>query len=190
MKQMQNVPLVMPGDFISTSEEYDPGPGVYEEDGNLYASQTGRLLINHDEFTAQVKPVTSTIIDLQPGMEVIGQINRMKESAVVMQVVAVVGHGTRVEAELEATLHVSKVAREYVDRLRDRFRLLDTVRARVLSVEPSLQVETAYREGGVVSALCGQCRQPLGFHHRKLRCQRCERTEYRQLSAAFGQAVS
>lgn len=181
--------LVFPGDFISTSEEHTPGPGVFEEDGNLYASQTGLLKFNDDEFQAVVQPVTDTVIEIKPSMEIIGQITRIKESAVVLNIIAVVGHGTRIDVEQEATLHVSKVAREYVDRLRDRFRLLDTVRAGVLSVDPSVQVETAYPNGGVVSALCGSCRKPMIRKDRDLWCEKCERTEHRMLSAAYGQAT-
>ncbi len=181
--------IVFPGDFISTSEEHTPGPGVFEEDGNLYASQTGLVNLDNDDFQAQVKPLTDTVIKIQPSMEIIGQITRIKESAVVMKIIAVVGEGTRIDVELEATLHVSKVAREYVDRLRDRFRLLDTVRAGVLSVDPSVQVETAYANGGVVNALCGSCRKPMTRKDRDLWCEQCERTESRMLSAAYGQAT-
>lgn len=181
--------LVFPGDFISTSEEHAPGRGVFEEDGNLYASQTGHLKFDEDEFQALIQPVTDTVIEVRPSMEIIGQITRIKESAVVMAVIAVVGHGTRIDVELEATLHVSKVASEYVDRLRDRFKLLDTVRAGVLSVNPSIQVETAYANGGVVNALCGSCRRPMTRKDRDVWCEKCERTEHRMLSAAYGQAT-
>ncbi len=182
--------IVIPGDFISTSEEHTPGPGVFEEDGNLYASQTGTLRFDDDEFKALVDPVTNTVIDLKPRMEIIGQVQRIKESAVVMKIIAVIDKGTRINVELEATLHVSKVAREYVDRLRDRFRLLDSIRSRILSVDPSVQVETAYREGGVVSALCGSCREPMTLKGHDLWCEKCERKEFRQLSSAYGQAAT
>jgi len=187
---MTDTQLVFPGDFISTSEEHTPGPGVFEENGNLYACQTGLLKFDDDEFKALVEPVTDTVIKIRPSMEIIGQVFRIKESAVVLKIIAIVGQGTRIDVEQEATLHVSKVAQEYVDRLRDRFRLLDTVRAGVLSVDPSVQVETAYDNGGVVTALCGMCRKPLVSKGRELWCEKCERTEYRQLSAAYGQAVT
>ena len=41
--------LVIPGDKLASSIEYLPGNGVYEENGDIFASVSGTLIENMEE---------------------------------------------------------------------------------------------------------------------------------------------
>ena len=48
--------FVVPGDLVGTSEEYLPGNGTYEENGNIYANITGKIAINKKERSVYIEP--------------------------------------------------------------------------------------------------------------------------------------
>ena len=41
--------FVMPGDFLSVSEEFLPGPGAYEDDGSVKSGVPGNVLVDREE---------------------------------------------------------------------------------------------------------------------------------------------
>ena len=41
--------FVMPGDFLSVSEQFLPGQGAYEDDGSVKSGVPGNVLIDEEE---------------------------------------------------------------------------------------------------------------------------------------------
>ncbi len=70
--------FVIPGDMIGTSEEFLPGQGTYEDNGNIYAITTGRVAYNKKERSISITPVTNTPPTPKEGDIVIGQRYRHK----------------------------------------------------------------------------------------------------------------
>src|SRR5436309_13358514 len=47
--------LVLPGDAIAASEEYEPGEGTYERDGEILAATPGLPDLDSQNFVARVR---------------------------------------------------------------------------------------------------------------------------------------
>ena len=47
--KMESGDFVMPGDFLSVSEQFLPGQGAYEDDGSVKSGVPGNVLIDEDE---------------------------------------------------------------------------------------------------------------------------------------------
>jgi len=177
--------LVLPGEEVAVVEEYEAGEGTYEEEGRLYASLPGRLELDSEHRIARVVPVNPPAI-LREGDVIYGTISDIRPSMVEARVLAIHGRDRQVAGEIDASLHISKIANAYVEDPRDAVRLGDIVRARVIQTDPSLQVTTAERLLGVVLALCANCRRPMERRGDVVHCLRCDRTDHRKLAADYG----
>ncbi|MCD6243607.1 MAG: exosome complex RNA-binding protein Csl4 [Candidatus Korarchaeota archaeon] len=64
--------IVVPGENLGVVEEYIPGEGIREEDGNLYSVYLGSLF--EKEVKLSVRPLKRTILPLRPGEIALGEI--------------------------------------------------------------------------------------------------------------------
>ncbi len=181
--------IVLPGDFIGTSEEFIPKDGAFEDKGNIYAAIAGIVKINNKERSVSVSPVTNIPPRLQVGDIVIGMITDLKESVALVEIAGIKGRGERaiVDAE-EAAIHVSNVKDAYVKDLRFEFAPFDIVKARVLDLK-NMRLTTVNKELGVMKAYCSNCRTVLKKDNGRLKCPECKRTETRKLSSDYGTGI-
>mgnify|MGYP001571369251 CR=1 FL=1 len=52
--------IVLPGDVIAATEEYEAGEGTYESEGQIYAAMPGILDLDGENFVARVQPFNDT----------------------------------------------------------------------------------------------------------------------------------
>lgn len=176
---------VLPGEELAVVEEYEAGEGTYEENGRVYAAQPGMLTLDAEHRVARVAPFNPPA-HLSIGDVIYGTVTEIRSSMAEARVAAIHGRDRQVAGELDASLHVSKIANAYVEDIRDTMRLGDTLRMRVVQTDPSLQVTTAERNLGVVLALCTFDRSPMELRGDHVWCPRCERTSRRKLAADYG----
>lgn len=176
--------IVFPGERVAVSEEYLPGPGTYEAEGDIYATQIGELDLDAKEKVASVQGLNPPV-ELQVGDVALGTVERLRSTMAVVKVEAVEGNPRQVTGETEGTIHISKVSESYTEDLKDAMRLADIVRARVIQVNPSLQLATNEPSLGVVLGLCTRDRFPLVKKGRDLFCTVCERVEPRKVAALY-----
>lgn len=175
---------VFPGEEVAISEEYIPGDGTYEAGGKIYAALVGELNLDRSDMVARVRGYNPPL-ELKPGDIVIGNVEDVKSSMVIVEVVAVEGKNRSITGETEGTIHISKVSEGYTRDIGREYRSGDIIRARVLQVKPSLQLATNARDLGVVKAFCSRCRSPLELKGRELYCQQDERSEPRKISTEY-----
>ena len=180
--------MVLPGDPIAAAEEYEAGEGTYERDGQIFAAMPGMLELDGENFVARVRPF-NPLAELKTGDIVYGTISEIRSSMAEATISAIHGSKREITGETEGAVHVSKISTEYVDEIRNAFRLGDIIRAKVIQVRPSLQLTTAEPNLGVVKALCSRCRGPMEIHERGLWCTRCEQGESRKVAADYGQLL-
>jgi len=178
--------LVLPGDAIAASEEYEAGEGTYEKDGEIFAATPGLLDLDSQNFVARVRPF-NPLAELKVGDIVYGSISDIRSSMAEATVAAVHGSKREITGETEGAIHVSKISTEYVDDIHNAFHLGDIVRAKVIQAKPSLQLTTAEPTLGVVKAMCSRCRGPLELRGRDLWCPRDERAEQRKIATDYGE---
>nr|WP_048151295.1 exosome complex RNA-binding protein Csl4 [Palaeococcus ferrophilus] len=187
-KHVKNGDFVLPGDYLGVIEEYLPGEGVVEDNGELYATRAGKVRINMERMEISVEPATDTPPIPRRGDIVLAEVIDVKPQAVVLNVVRIEGRNDLrgIATSTLASLHVSQVREGYVESLSSEFKIGDIVRARVIGTEKSpLQLTTKGPTLGVVYALCSRCRTPLVRRGNQLVCPNCGSVETRKLSSLY-----
>jgi exosome complex component CSL4 len=180
--------IVVPGDFLGTSEEFTPGSGVYDEKGNIYASVTGGVNIT-DKRVIEVQPSVDTPPTLNEGDVVLGRIEDIRDTIAVVNIACMKGHeGRAIAASTQGIIHISNVKSGYVNELQHEFGYLDLVMARVIDAK-ALRLSTDGKDLGVIKAICVKCKGDLKRKGNTLACERCKRVEVRKMSEDYGKGL-
>ncbi len=182
---MQQKP-VLPGDALSTEEEFEPGANAFAEDGNIFASAGGTVTVDAKHKLIGVQPAKH-VKQLQPGAIVFATVVFVKESSVIVSLLPGTEKNERlVISQSSAMLPVRNVSRDYVENLRDCFRIGDLIKARVTKASNlGVDLATAEPELGVVKAFCVKCRHPLHLFGSSLKCLNCGNSEQRKTSKDY-----
>lgn len=179
--------MVFPGDELGVAEQFMPGPGTYEEDGMVYAAWIGEAHLDPKSFKAEVHPRTKTPATFEEGDLLIGRVRSLRKSFVSVDVVAKADMPDREPvSEARGTLHISKISNDYIDQIEDAFRVGDIIRARVIEVEPAIQLITKDDELGVLLARCPKCRTVMETKGHGLVCPDCDWKSRAKLAADYG----
>jgi exosome complex component CSL4 len=178
--------LVMPGDQLSTSEELLPGDGTFEENGIIRAARIGTYVVNEKHRTAEVKPATSTPVVLARGDTVLAKVIMAKSTMIIVEVVHVAGKPRSISGDTDATIHVKEIAQGFIKEASSEYKAEDYIRARVIQVKPSVQLETKDRNLGAIRALCSKCRHLLVKKGNILECENCGNKEHRRIAEDYG----
>ncbi len=178
------------GDYLGVIEEFLPGEGVREENGELYATRAGKVRIDPPEkMEISVEPVTDVPPLPRVGDVVIGRVVEVKPQAVIVQIIGIEGreNDREIATSKLAGIHISEVKGGFVEDITKEFKIGgDVIRARVIANEKSpIQLSTNGSDLGVVYALCSRCRTPLIRRGDKLICPRCGNVETRKLSSLY-----
>ena len=177
---------VFPGDEVAVEEEYLASDGTFSSDGRIYAAQIGILELNEEEMTARVISPNPPNI-LKEGDIVYAVVSDIRSTMATADVFAKEGTLREIGNETYATIHVSKISQGYTDDVSKELRKGDYIRARVISVKPSLQLATKDDHLGVIRSLCGTCKSELKRKGKtQLYCENCERSFMRKLAADYG----
>ena len=184
---MESKRLVYPGDPIGVAEEFVPGPGTYEENGEVFAATMGYLKLDTDDFVASVERFTPEPAVVKPGDLVIGVVNMTRGSMAIVEVKAIAHNPRRhVGGDTNGTLHVSKASEQYVSSMDDAFRVRDIVRARVLGTDPAIQLTTKGPDLGVLKSYCPRCGTPMHRKGKGLLCPECDWKATGKLADDYG----
>ena len=181
--------FVVPGDLVGTSEEYLPGSGTYEENGNIYADITGKISINAKERSVFIEPVIKAPPVPHEGDIVVGRVVDIKGSVALVELSRIKGHLDReIAGNTSAAIHISNVKDSYVQDLAQEFGYQDIVKAKVIDTK-NMRLSTVDKSLGVLTSQCSRCRTPLKLEAGKLKCPQCERRETRKLSSDYGKGI-
>lgn len=184
---MADSEIVFPGDELGVAEQFMPGEGTYEEDGMVYAARMGVPELDPASFQAIVHPRTNVPATLTEGDLVIGRVVSLKKSFVSVEVKAKADEPDReLPGTGRGTLHISKISPDYLDQIEDAFRIGDLIRARVIDVDPSIQLLTKDDELGVLVARCPKCRTVMEPRGKGLVCPECEWKSRAKMAADYG----
>jgi len=178
--------IVLPGDQVSTSEELLPGEGTFEEDGIIRASRAGIYVVDEKQRRATIKPLTSIPVEIKKGDIVLAEVESVRSSMIIANVIHVTGKPRAISSDTNATLRVSEIANTYIKDPSTEFAPGDIIRAIVTQVKPSLQLITKDRNLGVIKAVCSKCRHPLISKGNVLECTNCNNKERRKTADDYG----
>ncbi len=178
--------FVMPGDQLSTSEELLPGDGTFEENGIIRAARIGTYVVDEKHRTAEVKPVSSTPVLLKRGDTVIAKVIMAKPTMIIADVIHVTGRNRSISGDTDATIHVKEIAQGFIKDASTEYKAEDYIRAKVIQVKPSVQLQTKDRNFGAIKALCSKCRHALIKKSHGLECENCGNKEHRRIADDYG----
>ena len=188
--------LVLPGDIIGTSEEFISGNNTYKKGGNIYSTATGSIKINTKTRNISVIPETDVPPMIEKGDVVIGRVNDLRSSMVLVEIAKIEGKGDREIVNLQnAAIHVSNIKDSYVKDVMFEFSPFDIIKARVIDLK-TMRLTTSGKDLGVIKAYCGKCHLALdkasddGDKSNKLKCPVCGNIESRKLSSDYGITIA
>ena len=182
---MTQIKEVFPGDEVAEEEEYMAAEGTFAENGKVYASTIGILDLDDDECVAKVispnPPNTLKIGDV-----IYAQVGEIRKTMAVAEALCKETCTRAIASDTNGTLHVSKISPNYTDDVAKELRKGDLIRARVIGVDPSLQLTTKDDHLGVVRSRCGICKTELIRKGDGLFCTECNRRTPRKLADDYG----
>lgn len=179
--------IVFPGDKLSTSEELLAGDGTYDDDeGIIRAARLGEYNVDTKAHAATVKPVTSIPVLVQKGDTILAEVRSVRSSMIIADVIHVIGKERAISGDTNGTLHISEISTSYVKDPEGVFTLGDIFRAKVIQVDPSLQLTTKGANFGVIKGFCTECRNPLEKKKSLLECPVCGHREKRKMARDYG----
>lgn len=174
--------FVMPGDKLGYAEEYAAGKGVYEENGELFASVAGRVVMKNRVIS--VEPV-KRIPEINKGDVVVGRIIDLRNSLALVEIARKEGSDRGLMHTGLGAIHISNVQPGYLKDISTAFGYRDIVRARVVDVE-QMRLSTKEEGMGVIKAICSVCKEGLVLEKDKLVCPSCGNVEKRRISPEYG----
>ncbi|MDO8647137.1 MAG: exosome complex RNA-binding protein Csl4 [Candidatus Diapherotrites archaeon] len=180
--------IVMPGDFLSTEEEFTPGLNAFSNDeGRVLSDSVGIPSFNIQKHEVDVDKKSRTVKVAGIGNVVFGRIMLVKDNMVVLELFGSECNGEpRRLLQSSGTIMVSRVSNNYVKRLDDEFRIGDLVKAKIVeSNSYGIELTTSEPNLGVIRAFCITCRQELGMFSGKLKCTNCGSQEQRKTATDY-----
>lgn len=180
--------LTFIGDYVGTIEEFFPGDGTYDEDGKVYTSKIGKLVLDKEKHIARVLGKTS--YQLTPGKVILGEVTNIKKSVVIVNIKRIIDNfPITFDLDINAAIYISNVSFEFIDDLNNYFGIGDIVKAKVILQRGALIGLSTKNDYGVVLAFCKKCRNPLKLVKNKpntLYCENCKREEKRKVAIDYG----
>ena len=106
--------FVFPGEEVASEEEYLAAEGTFAENGIVYASQVGELVLDDAECVAKVISPNPPHI-LAVGDIVYGIVGDIRSTMATADVFVKDGVERRLGGDTYATIHVSKISQGYTD---------------------------------------------------------------------------
>jgi len=179
----ENKKVAVPGEQLGVEEEYVPGNNVYVEDGQLYSNTYGAVDLDSQNKKIGVVAENKVAIP-EVGDIVEGVIIGVKEDSCSVTIVAIKGKKP-LSGNFSGVLHVSQVAKSYVNTIFDAVNLNDRILAKVMTSWAPYQLSTADDDLGVIYSTCTRCGEELVFKRGGLFCRRDKLFERKKISRSY-----
>ncbi len=177
--------VALPGDFVSSPEEFLAGQNTYEQGDSVRASLPGRVERDLSKREVAVRPVV-VARTLKVGDVVVGQVEAAMTSTAGVKIRYL--NGVETLASFPGTISTRSERAGRGER-RTYVKLGDVVRARVVSTLNGMNMLSIDEPHlGVVAAMCSVCGAVLVRGDGRARCEQCGNVEERKFADDFGTA--
>lgn len=181
--------FVMPGDKISTEEEFIPSSNVFAENGNVYSAVIGKPKVTDGKIC-----VTSSkgIYKYGKGMFVSGTVVGDLKSVLFIDIDDIRMDGARYVAVKDGKIILPKprMGASMQRPQRDEMRpcaSTDIVLARIFAEDDdSYMLSLRDPESGVIAASCERCGSPMHVKNDVVSCESCEYVTRKKVSPLYG----
>ncbi len=175
--------FVVPGIKIGVIEEVSPGQGTYVENGKIYSSITGNILVELLSREVTVLPKVRRPIVPRIGSIVTGVVRNVQKNANIRMFEV---DGKTASGFFSGLLHISNVSNRFVKTMFDAFKPGDIIRAEVISTANQVfHLSTDGPKLGVLHARCSNCGSQLTKTGYVLHCPSCKRRTNRKTASDF-----
>ncbi len=178
--------VVLPGEELSTAEEFEEGENTFQERDSIYSDSLGKAEFDAENYVVNVEKKKNVKL-FHPGTKVYGKVTSIRKNSVRIKILeAYDGKEPRVFMKSHASIMISMISKDYVKDLRSCYRIGDIIAAEVEDVKPyGINLRTDKPELGVVRAYCAKCRAPMHLSNGKLMCTACGGIGTRKLSSEY-----
>jgi exosome complex component CSL4 len=188
MNERRNGQFVLPGQKLGVIEEFIPDLGTFVDDGIIYASNTGLVLMDLSNKTVSVYSKVLNFNFPEVGNVVIGIVKAVQSSQAIIRI-NMLGKKA-LSGFFTGAIHVSDVSFKYTDNMSNIFKVGDIVRAKVISrTNKTFHLSTKGNNLGVISSYCSLCGEILSIDRKRLLCKKCGSIENRKISVDYGKDV-
>lgn len=173
--------FVFPGDYLGVIEEFLPREGTYVEDGEIYSSTTGHLLLDLNDRRISVYQKTRTPLIPREGNLVLGKVTNTRDKNLAMRIFQI--EDKTLHNFFDGIMHISDVSKGYIKRMTDAYKIADIVRAKVISTKNrEFHLTTQGDELGVIQAKCSFCGYNLILDKNRFKCLQCKKIRKRKIA--------
>lgn len=176
--------IVFPGEKLCVLEEFMPGDGTFEINGNVYSKFVGRVLYDFVSRKVTVVPLKKVTNIPKQGMVIYAVVSTTKDDVAFTKIFGA-EKGVSFSGTFTGILHVSQISSNYIKVVTDAVKVGDIVKAKVLTSWNPFQLSTKGTKLGVIYALCSKCGTPLTKKRIKLQCSKCGNVEARKISSDY-----
>lgn len=187
MKQVEpsNGKFVLPGDKLGVVEEFQPGDGTYEEQGNVLAAQIGKQQVDSINHRVVVRsPPNKGLLLPKKGDVVTAQVVDMRKEIAFVKILGIQGHPF-FSVPFNGMLHLAQTGRDRFDSMEDVARVGDIIKGQIINDWTPREMNVGYREFGVIRAFCSQCGETLRLAAGYLWCPICRNREQRKIADSY-----
>ena len=176
---------VFPGEKLAVIEEYNDGPGTYQEEGEVRSSEIGEPKLDSDRRAMVVKKATPEIIIPEKGMDIVAEVGSVARKDARIDIFML--NGKLIHPTYSGVIHISDISRDYVKNIDMALKNGDIVKGKLVNVANRLnQTSLEGPEYGVIYAYCSRCGGLLEDQQGKLICPDCGRVERRKTAKSYG----
>ena len=179
--------IVMPGDKLGIIEQYLPGEGTYDDNGEIKSSVLGNVKINQKMKVISVESDAKPAL-LKVGDVVYGQITDIKSQRANVKIDCIKDNARPLALPYMGAIHISQAKKDYLEKLSDAFRIGDIVQAKVVKITgDNVDLGTVDDDCGVLKAMCTRCRDYMHTTKKQneLQCNTCNKKEKRKISKNY-----
>ena len=180
--------IVMPGDKLGIIEQYVPGEGTYDDDGEIKSSVLGNVKINQKKRIISVDSKFGKPALLKKGDIVYGQITDIKPQRANINIDCIKDNPRPLALPYMGAIHISQAKKDYLEKLGDAFRIGDIVQAKVVKITgDNVDLSTVDKDCGVLKAMCTRCRDYMHTTQKRdeVQCNSCNKKEKRKVSINY-----
>ncbi|WP_409200175.1 exosome complex RNA-binding protein Csl4 [Methanobrevibacter sp. DSM 116169] len=175
--------FVMPGDFLGIIEQFLPGDGTYDDEGNIKSNIIGNVSIENKKISVIAKTDEPSILKIND--KIYAQVSDLRGQRALININNIKDIDRQLALPYLGAIHISQVKKGYLEKLTDAFRIGDIIEAEVVKITgDSVDLNTFDGECGVVKAMCTRCRSYMKTtpQENELECENCGKKERREIS--------
>jgi exosome complex component CSL4 len=176
---------VFPGEKLAVIEEFNDGPGTYQEEGEIRSSEIGKTKLNTDRREIFIKKATPEIIIPEKGMDVIAEVGSVARKDARIDIFVL--DGKHIHPTYSGVIHISDISKDYVKNIDTALKSGDIIKGKLANVVNRLnQTSLEGPDYGVIYAYCSRCGGLLEIDQGRLICPDCGRVERRKTAKNYG----